>query len=597
MAIGTKNTTNKRKGAIKTAIKHKLLWRLALFGLLCTLFPLLNPTNSLNANTDPRFGIIETYESPDDAIQSGAGWTRVRFQWAEVQADGPDGWTPTVTEEQIDDEVEAGRLVVGLLIGIPDWARDENRLPIGLSLPFDDPDNTWANFVRETVGRYQGRIDHWIIWNEPDIWDANAPGHTWDGTEADFLQLQRTAYLTAKETNPTAVIHLAAMTYFWDAQFGREQYLNRFFQELTADPQAEANNYYFDILTAHLYFQPNLIYDVITEFDQIRKDNGIPYKPIWLVETNAPPLNDASWPVDNWTLSVLLDEQAAFMPQVLASALAAGAERIAIYKLKDTEDDRQANPEPFGLLRLDGSPRPAFTTYQVAVQYLSDFITVRRKRWDEVGQIWLTQPGRTTTVLFSRLPAPQQAQVEATAETAALVTMWGEREEITAKDGFFTVDLPPALCTQSIGDYCMIGGSTFYLVQSDDGSEPPPAPFTPGDPTPTLDPDQPTDTPTATNTPLPTNTSTPTDTATATATASPTAEPSQTATQPPTATSQPTNTSTPIAAAPSPTPLVEPVEPVTDSLNGELIAAVAVMLLIALVIFVLILRQRQQRNR
>jgi hypothetical protein len=47
---------------------------------------------------------------------------------------------------------------------------------------------------------------------------------------------------------------------------------------------------------------------------------------------------------------------------VLASALSAGAERVAIYKLKDTEDDRQANPEPFGLVRLDDTRRPAFTT-------------------------------------------------------------------------------------------------------------------------------------------------------------------------------------------------------------------------------------------
>jgi hypothetical protein len=88
-------------------------------------------------------------------------------------------------------------------------------------------------------------------------------------------------------------------------------------------------------------------------------NHGI-WKPIWLMETNAPPINDPTWPVPNWTLSVTLDEQAAFMPQVLASALAAGAERIAIYKLKDTADDRAANPEPFGLIRADGSRRPAY---------------------------------------------------------------------------------------------------------------------------------------------------------------------------------------------------------------------------------------------
>ncbi len=286
------------------------------------------------------------------------------------------------------------------------------------------------------------------------------------------------------------------------------------------------------------------------------------------------------------------------MPQALSSALAAGVERVAIYKLKDTEDDREANPEPFGLVRMNGSRRPAFTTYRVAVQYLSDFIEVSRERWDEVGQIKVTQPGRTTTVLFSRLPAEQQVRVEATAETAILVTMWGGRQEITAEDGYFTVELPPALCTQPIGDYCMIGGSTFYLVQSDSGEEPPNAPLAPGRATPRPDPDLPTNTPTPTNTPIPTQTATPTLTPTATATPTETADPTETHT------ATPTFTPTPSASAtPSPTPTVSPSVPPTPSeesagsvqraLNPVLVTAVGISLFLFIIIYGVILRRRQ----
>ena len=149
-----------------------------------------------------RFGVIESYESPADATTLGVSWTRVRFQWAEVQADGADTWTPAVNDEQIDGEISNGRQVVGLLIGIPEWARDENKLPTGLWLSHDDPANSWANFVREAVERYNGRINHWIIWNEPDIADPTALGHTWDGSIEDFIQLQRIAYLVAKDSNP-----------------------------------------------------------------------------------------------------------------------------------------------------------------------------------------------------------------------------------------------------------------------------------------------------------------------------------------------------------------------------------------------------------
>ena len=406
-----------------------------------------------------RFGVIESYEDPAAADRLGAAWTRARFQWAEVQPDGSRQWEPPLDDEALAAELAAGREVVGLLIGIPDWARDRDGLPRGLALPADDPDNTWAVFVAEAVGRYAGRIDRWIIWNEPDIDDPDAPGHTWDGDIEQFAQLQRVAYLAAKSANPDAVVHLGAFTYFWDPG-----YFDRLLDILAAGPEAAANDSYFDAATAHLYFQPNAVYNVLYAFQQVMAAHGLD-KPIWLVETNAPPMNDPYWEVPNWTLAVTLGEQAAFIPQALAAALSAGAERVAVYKLKDTADDRAANPEPFGLLRWDDSRRPAFDTYRVAIRLLADVGEAERERWDAVGQVRLSQPGQTTTVLFARLPDRQTVRVPATADTAEWIDMWGERETIEAEDGHFTVELPGALCLQTIADYCMIGGTTYYLVQ------------------------------------------------------------------------------------------------------------------------------------
>jgi hypothetical protein len=421
--------------------------------------PSATPAGMPDRSSAERFGVIESFEDPAAAGRLGVGWTRVRFQWAEVQPDGPRQWQPPLDDEALATELAAGREVVGLLIGIPDWARDRQGLPRGLALPADAPGNTWAVFVAQTVERYAGRIDRWIIWNEPDIDDPDAPGHTWDGDIAQFAQLQRVAYLAAKSANPQAVIHLGAFTYFWDPG-----YFSRFLDVLAADPDAPANAYYFDAATAHLYFQPNAVYNVLYAFQQGLADHGLD-KPIWLVETNAPPMNDPYWEVPNWTLAVSLNEQAAFIPQALAAALSAGAERVAVYKLKDTAGDRAANPEPFGLLRWDDSRRPAFDTYRVAIRLLADVRAAERERWDAVGQVRLTQPGRTTTVLFARLPDRQTARVPATADTAEWVDMWGQSETIAAEDGAFTVELPGALCLQTIADYCMIGGTTYYLIQ------------------------------------------------------------------------------------------------------------------------------------
>jgi hypothetical protein len=440
-------------------------WRRALFALAFALLlaTIAGPTHAQTPSPQPEdqtFGVIESYEDPTAAGRLGATWTRVRFQWAEVQAEGPESWAPPLDDETLDAEIDAGRMVVGLIIGIPEWARDHDGLPRGLSLPPDDAGNTWATFVREIVGRYEGRIDHWIIWNEPDIDDDDAPGHTWDGTIEDFVQLQRTAYLVAKDTNPDAIIHLGAFTYFWDPG-----YFRRFLDLVATDPAAVENDFYFDIATAHLYFQPNFIYTIIDVFHKVMATHDLD-KPIWLVETNAPPMDDPYWDVPNWTLAVSLNEQAAFIPQALAAALAAGAERIAVYKLKDTEGDREANPEPFGLIRWDESRRPAYNTYRVAIRLLAGVTAAERERWDAVGQIRLDQDGQSTTVLFARLPQSQTARVPATAATADWIDMWGKAETIEAKDGYFEVELPGALCLQTIADFCMIGGTTYYLVQS-----------------------------------------------------------------------------------------------------------------------------------
>lgn len=438
------------------------------------------PIHAQDPDTNPQFGVIEAYEASEAATELGVGWTRIRFQWAEIQPDSAEQWQmERLSETHIASEVAAGRELIGLLIGIPEWARDKNNLPSGLYLPIDDPNNLWANFVRTTVERYKGEISHWIIWNEPDIWDKNALGHTWDGTEADFAQLMRVAYLVANESNPDVVIHLASMTWFWDSNSGRTQYMDRLLAAIKVDPEAAEHNYYFDVATAHLYFQPAQIHDILEAWRNILAEHGLYDKPFWLVETNAPVVDDPSWPVESITFNVTQRDQARFIPQAISLAFAAGAERISIFKLIDTETDRLANPEPFGLLRDDGSARLGFTAYQVAIDLLRDVVAGERERWDDVAQIRLTHgDGATTHVLFTRKGLGSVAEVVATVDEALLVNYLGEREVVSAENNRFYIDLTPPECNHPVSDYCMIGGDTYYLIQAAPVTEPTAVPVT-----------------------------------------------------------------------------------------------------------------------
>ncbi len=524
--------------------QHRL--RLGLKFLAIVLTVAAVPVQVAAAPSDIRFGAVEAYHAPAAAWQAGVAWERVRFHWAQIQAGGEGSWDDgELTDEVLAQELGAGRQVVGLLIGLPDWA-NENGIPRGLHLPHTDPNNTWASFVRQIVSRYAGRIDHWILWNEPDVWDANHPGHTWGGSVQDFLQLTRVGYVTAKESNPNATVHLAAFTHWWDAVYGRDLYFRRFLEVLVSDNNAAGNNYYFDVATLHLYFQPHYIYDITSYYYGLMGSYGI-WKPIWIVETNAAPSMDPTWPVAEPRFHVSLDEQAAYMPQALAMAMAAGAQRIGIYKLIDTPGDKAANPEPFGLIRADGSYRPAFSTFRVATSMLAGANRAVRDRWDDVGQVTVEQTGGKTTVLFSRVPGPRTAQVPADSASGTLVDMWGNRREVWAQGDTFIIELPAAPCSQSAGDYCIIGGPTYYLVQGNPAQSPPPvvAPVTTRAATPS---------PSATSSPTPTWTATPSPSPSSTATATATESPTPSRTARPTSSSTPTASLEPSRTATPPTP-------------------------------------------
>jgi hypothetical protein len=506
---------------------------------------------------DYRFGVIEAYDAPAAAGALGAGWTRVTFRWISIQPTSAEEWQAgPISDAALATELAAGRQVVGLLINTPDWATDWGKgpgVPQGLYLPIDDPNNLWANFVRSIVTRYAGRIDHWTIWNEPDIPDTQHM--SWGGSVGDFVQLLRVAYLVARQSNPNAVIHMAAVTHWWN-----EHWFGQFLDELVADPNAAANDYYFDVATLHIYFQPETVYDITAHYYGLMHNRNI-HKPIWIAETNAAPSLDPAWPVENAQFTISLEEQAIYMVQAFSLGIAAGAQRIAVFKMADTESDRSANPEPFGLVRMDGSRRPAFIAYQTATTYLSGFRGGTWDRRDEISMVTIDRRDRTTTVVWSRIPEPQTAMIPARTTRGLVVDVWGSAYTVYPERGYYFLELSGANCMEG----CRMGGAPLMLVEQaalNANTAPPPASPTPPPVQGTVssatpDPDVlPTATPTFTPTPSPTPTRTPTPTPrpTRTPTSTPTPTPTATPTVTPSPTPAPTRTPTPSPTA-TPTPL------------------------------------------
>jgi hypothetical protein len=409
---------------------------------------------------DPRFGIVDAYVNSAAATEAGAGFTRITFRWDVIQPGGIDDWKPAnVPDPFIEAELAAGREVVAVLIGTPDWATAD-----GSGDPKAVPDMSyWEHFVRRMAQQYQGRIHHWIIWDQPDVSDANHPGNTWSGSEEDYFRLLRTAYRTIKEVDPTLQVHVAGLTYFWDQEHGQRQYLDRLLEIVLADPDAPPNGYYFDAVAYHLYYNPSQTLDVIGEVQGMLGARGVMAKDIWINQTNAPPSEDpGATPSGTPGFRVTLEEQGAFVIQEYALAFGGGANRVAFYKLRD-DDGGPGSPEAYGLLRADDSRRPAFDAYQVLTTYLGDFRAVGWQRLGDVYAVTFDRGETTTTVLWTTSRVLTRFTVNAIAPQATLVDERGDTQTITASDGTYIVELPGAICTQETE--CFIGGAPRLLVE------------------------------------------------------------------------------------------------------------------------------------
>ncbi len=492
---------------------------------------------------DSRFGAIESFWAPHEAAELGVGWERILFYWNEIQPTGPDDWnTLHVLEEWLAEADSQNRIVLGLLKNTPAWATDGepySGLPSGLYLPPDDPENLWANYVRRLVEYYGPRgVHHWIVWNEPEI-EADVYGHEFDGSVDDYVRLLQVTYLVAKEYDPQAVIHLAGYSYWHDPD-----YLAEFFEALQAIPEAAESNYFFDILSLHIYFRVETVRDLVLEVYELQNSFNLD-KPIWINETNAAPNLDPWWPVERPQFQVDLDQQAWYIVQAHALGFAAGADSIGVYKLIDIL--LPEGGESFGILRPDYSRRPAYLAYLTTIKLLAGFSEpVDLEETEDFFVVTFKKPEQTVRILWARRDAALTLAIPALADSGYLVDYSGESVPITAENNQFLVALDGARCRED----CDIGGPPLFLVEdrTQNASQETVATISLVQATLTGTPEV-----TLTYTPWPTHTATPTSTPTATPTATETATPTNTptpsqtpspATEEPTA--QPTATSRPL---------------------------------------------------
>jgi len=408
---------------------------------------------------DPRFGTIEAYYAADQADAALVGWERIIFYWSEIERNGPDDWNWFhAPNERINDEIARGREVVGLIAHTPKWATDGIEgagVPRGLYLPIHDPSNYWAQYIRYLITVYGDRVHHWIIWNEPDI-PLDTFGAQWQGSNADYYQLVKVAYLVAHEVQPDVVIHLGGLTYWHNSN-----YLNEFLTAASTDPTAAANGYYFDVVSAHIYFKPETTMIIAGSLQDTLHKFGLE-KPIWINETNAPPYDDPAQLWDKPVFKVTQDDQASYLLQEFALALSMSVERIGVYKWVD-EPAPDPGFEPYGLLRHDRSTRPAFEAFKVITTHYAETEEAVRYERPEMWTVILNRGAKTTRVFWARGTSPTVAVVPALAGSAVRVDQTGTARDVYPVLGYYVLWLDAASCTN--GSECLMGGHPVLLVE------------------------------------------------------------------------------------------------------------------------------------
>jgi hypothetical protein len=462
--------------------------------------------------TDGRAGACFSYYPNDPGhpylpmvYDAGSRWDRFNFNWPTIEPTN-DGWNYPPYDDLVDDLVAGGiENLVGILIWTPDWAASGVGMselaapfpdrrppgwyapvphtdlapmaisawsspPYGLDLPWDHPDNHWGDYVFNVVSHFGNRVKYWEMWNEVE-WD-----YFWTGYEKDYAKLLKVGYQATKAACPDCQVLFAGL-HFWEDQ----DYFGRVLDILNDDQAAPANDYFFDVMSVHLYSTSATVYDVVSHI-RARMNLYVSDHPIWLTETGVPVWGDDQVDpyVGKYEWAATQDEAAAYTIQSYANAWASHVERYFFFRTND-----QDMSEYFGLIRNDRTLRPAYVAYQVATTYLVS--PTMATSWTYTGSgvrrvsLWGTPRGKVS-VLWNVTPNTTTFSYDGTLPTATLVDRWGVTQTISAASGVYSLTLPGATANLvSDPDNYFIGGEPYLVIEAD--TAPPTAAVQPLPPT------------------------------------------------------------------------------------------------------------------
>ncbi|MGH2444222.1 MAG: hypothetical protein ACRDFX_13790, partial [Chloroflexota bacterium] len=380
-------------------------------------------------NADGRLGLCDVL-SGNVPGQSGTTWAQLaynagarinrwEFRWDRIEPRRAH-WDFSATDAVVSGDQQAGIGVEGIIDGTPGWGSGKgqppgNGVPKGLRLPITDSRNLWADFIRGLVAHYRGQVKYWEIWNEPDL------AFFWHGTANDYYRLLRVAYRTIKQVDPSAQVLIAGMV---DPSMSFLQHVLDDGARYGTAPAQRA----FDIASWHAYGAARSLYWNLLKLRHLIAIRGFGTVPIWVTEDGFPASDPNGIP-----------RQAAYVLQSIAYALAAGADKVLVYRASD-----DPLPKTWGLVSSSGVPRPGYVAFQVAAEYLASTQVVSYVPTGNLERFVFYQPDRRITLMWNRGIKDQTFSVPAGHPTISAIDWQGVTSALTPIAGAIQVTAPGA---------------------------------------------------------------------------------------------------------------------------------------------------------
>jgi hypothetical protein len=265
------------------------------------------------------------------ADELGVRYIRVDFNWDQMEpAQNSFNWGPW--DNVVNGAVARGMGVFATLAYTPSWAnggKDHTYPPTDV--------NDWRDFVFRVGQRYADRVDHWGMWNEPNLDDF------FSGTAQDYVN--KILIPGAEEivaADPVAIVCAPELAPT-PGDFKWNQWMN------TVLGQAGS---YIDRVTLHEYKDTpaESFQKLDTNVPRMLAKYGMSDVEVWLTEIG--------WASDRLGEDTQNENYAELVRWVACSDYIT---KVFPYELKD---DPTPSVPKWGLVRSDNSRKPGFYTYQ-----------------------------------------------------------------------------------------------------------------------------------------------------------------------------------------------------------------------------------------